>query len=106
MVDASGARGLVHVSSVDDKAISFDDMLDAHRLLVGPEDRLDNIGQLKRLLEAGYEGYVAFEPFAQDVHDLEAPVAAVVQSMEYIRQRLADETPKHISPCSNTGQKR
>lgn len=80
--------GLVHVSGVEDPALDFDDMLDPHRLLVGERDRLDNVGQLRRLLDDGYDGYVSFEPFAEEVHAQENPVAALRQSMDFIRAGL------------------
>ncbi|TFH84802.1 xylose isomerase [Billgrantia azerbaijanica] len=82
--------GLVHISGVEDAAIRFTDMLDAHRLLVGGADRLDNVGQLKRLLADGYDGYVSFEPFAESVHALEDPVAALQESMAFLRSRLGE----------------
>ncbi|WP_324770481.1 TIM barrel protein [Pokkaliibacter plantistimulans] len=82
--------GLVHISGVEDPAISFNDMLDAHRVLVGPQDRLDNIGQIKQLLATGYTGYFSFEPFSAEVWDLPDPIAAVKDSMDYIRARLAE----------------
>src|SRR5690606_3741331 len=37
--------GLVHISGVEDPAIAVADMLDDHRVLVGPADRLANIDQ-------------------------------------------------------------
>ncbi len=80
--------GLVHISGVEDPDIGFEEMLDPHRLLVGERDRLDNIGQLRRLLAAGYDGYVSFEPFAETVHALEDPVAALKQSMDFLRAGL------------------
>ncbi|MFC3282715.1 TIM barrel protein [Litchfieldella rifensis] len=81
--------GLVHISGVEDPEIGFDDMLDAHRLLVGDRDRLDNVGQIKELLAAGYRGYFSFEPFAEQVHGLQDPLGAVRESIDYIRQQLA-----------------
>lgn len=84
----AGATGLVHVSGVEDEVITFDEMLDAHRLLVGPKDRLDTVGQIRQLLADGYQGYISFEPFAQDVWNLEDPIAALTESMDYIRQTL------------------
>lgn len=83
------ATGLVHISGLEDPAIGFEEMLDEHRLLVGEQDRLDNIGQLRRLLADGYDGHVSFEPFAAAVHDLADPVQALRQSMDHIRSRLA-----------------
>lgn len=81
--------GLVHISGIEDPAIGFEDMLDGHRFLVGEADRLDNVGQLRRLLDEGYGGYVSFEPFAEEVHQLADPVAALQGSMTYIRNQLA-----------------
>ncbi|PMR68610.1 TIM barrel protein [Halomonas heilongjiangensis] len=84
----AGQTGLVHISGVEDPAIGFEAMLDPHRLLVGERDRLDNVSQLRRLLADGYDGYVSFEPFAETVHALEDPVAALKQSMAYVRAGL------------------
>lgn len=81
--------GLVHISGVEDPTVTFDEMLDKHRLLVGPEDRLDSVGQIKKLLDGGYQGYFSFEPFAQSVWDLKDPVAALTDSMNYVRQSMA-----------------
>lgn len=81
--------GLVHISGLEDPAISFTDMLDGHRVLVGPKDRLGNIEQLRALYADGYDGIVSFEPFASEVHDLADPIAAVRDSMAYLRGALA-----------------
>jgi 2-keto-myo-inositol isomerase len=80
---------LVHISGLEDPAISFTDMLDGHRVLVGPKDRLGNVAQLRRLYADGYDGVVSFEPFAKEVHGLADPIAAVRDSMTYIRKALA-----------------
>ncbi|WP_020683419.1 TIM barrel protein [Marinobacterium rhizophilum] len=80
--------GLVHISGVEDPAISFDDMLDAHRVLVGPKDRLGNVGQIRALLEGGYTGYISFEPFSSEITELAEPMVALEQSIRYISQRL------------------
>ena len=81
--------GLVHISGLEDPAISFTDMLDSHRVLVGPKDRLGNIEQLRELYAGGFDGIVSFEPFAKEVHDLADPIAAVRASMDYVREALA-----------------
>ncbi|WP_280546801.1 TIM barrel protein [Halomonas sp. 11-S5] len=81
--------GLVHISGVEDPAIGFEEMLDAHRYLVGECDRLNNVGQLRRLLADGYDGYVSFEPFAEPVHALADPVAALHDSMQFVQAGLA-----------------
>ncbi len=81
--------GLVHISGLEDPAISFTDMLDGHRVLVGPKDRLGNVEQLRQLYADGYDGVVSFEPFAKEVHGLPDPIAAVRESMAYVREALA-----------------
>jgi len=82
--------GLVHISGLEDPSISFADMLDQHRVLVGPKDRLGNVEQLKQLYADGFDGIVSFEPFAESVHDLALPVAAVRESMAYVQRAVAD----------------
>ena len=81
--------GLVHISGLEDPSVSFTDMLDGHRVLVGPKDRLGNIEQLRQLYADGFDGIVSFEPFAKEVHDLALPIAAVRTSMAYVRGALA-----------------
>lgn len=80
--------GLVHISGVEDETISFTDMLDDHRILVGPEDRLGNVEQIRDLLSHGYTGYFSFEPFSSPVWDLEDPLDATRDSIEYVLQAL------------------
>jgi 2-keto-myo-inositol isomerase len=81
--------GLVHISGLEDPKVSFADMEDADRVLVGPKDRLGNVEQLRQLYADGFDGIVSFEPFAKEVHDLAHPVAAVRASMAYVREALA-----------------
>ncbi len=80
--------GLVHCSGLMNQDISFTDMLDGHRVLVGPGDRLDNTGQLRQLFEQGYQGFVSFEPFSEEICSLSDPITALKQSMQYIQQQL------------------
>lgn len=80
--------GLVHISGVDDPTVSVADMRDPHRVLVDASDRLDNVGQLRALLSAGYAGPASFEPFAPTVHALAEPVAAIKESMAYVTGQL------------------
>lgn len=81
--------GLVHISGVTDPAVAVDDMLDAHRVLVDADDRLDNVPQIRALIEGGYTGPFSFEPFAADVHALADPEAALRASMDHLADRLA-----------------
>ena len=80
--------GLVHISGVEDQSVTFESMLDAHRIFIGPGDRLKNIEQIRQLLADGYDGYFSFEPFSKEVWDLPDPIAAAKESMDYITAQL------------------
>lgn len=80
--------GLVHISGVDDMAVSVDDMRDPHRVMVGAGDRLDNVGQIRALKAAGYKGPFSFEPFAPSVHQTEDVAGMVKASMDFISRQL------------------
>ncbi|MFN0115981.1 MAG: TIM barrel protein [Paracoccaceae bacterium] len=81
--------GIVHVSGVSDPRLAVSEMRDGHRVLVDSRDRLGNNEQIAALLAGGYAGPVSFEPFAKEVHDLGDPVAALRQSMDFIRTGVA-----------------
>jgi len=86
--------GLVHISGVEDTALTPAQMRDSHRVLVGAADRLGNATQLNTLLDAGYQGYVSFEPFAEEIaaaKDIEQQLAS---SMAYLTQAVAAEKQK------------
>lgn len=78
----------MHISGVDDPAVSVADMRDSHRVLVNADDLLDNAGQVRVLLQAGYTGPFSFEPFAAEVHALKDPAGALRASMEYLAARV------------------
>jgi 2-keto-myo-inositol isomerase len=81
--------GLVHISGVEDSAVTVPDMRDGHRVLVGDADRLGNLPQLRTLLDAGYSGFVSYEPFAEEIAaatDIEARLAA---SMAHLQSGVA-----------------
>lgn len=80
--------GLVHISGVTDPAVSIADMRDSHRVLVDGDDRLGNVGQIRALRAAGYEGPLSFEPFADSVHALSDPRAALKASMDHIKAAM------------------
>lgn len=76
---------LVHISGVRDAEVSVEAMLDAHRVLVDAQDRLENISQIKALEAAGYQGAYSFEPFATEVHDLPDIETALAESIALIK---------------------
>ncbi|NKN39260.1 TIM barrel protein [Agrobacterium sp. a22-2] len=81
--------GLVHISGVADPDVRVEDMLDAHRILIDGKDRLENIAQIRKLLSAGFDGPYSFEPFAESVHALSAPKAALEESLAWVRQAIS-----------------
>jgi 2-keto-myo-inositol isomerase len=80
--------GLVHISGVTDAAVSISDMRDSHRVLVDAQDRLGNIAQIRALLAGGYAGLFSFEPFAEEVQQLENPAEALSRSIALIESQL------------------
>ena len=80
--------GLVHISGVEDQAVSVNDMRDPHRVMVGGKDRLDNVGQIRALQTAGYQGPFSFEPVSAEVHAHPDPVAMVRESIAHITSAL------------------
>ena len=76
--------GLVHISGVEDGGLEVSQMRDGHRVLVGPADRLGTVGQLRRLLSAGYSGVVSFEPFADEI----ATAGNIEQRLAHSMQHL------------------
>ena len=80
--------GLIHISGVEDPAIAVRDMRDSHRVLVGPKDRLDNLGQIAALRRGGFSGPLSFEPFADELRHLADPAEALRQSMQFITEGL------------------
>lgn len=76
--------GLVHISGVEDTSLAMNAIRDAHRVLVGPADRMDNAGQIRALRAGGYAGPFSFEPFAESVHQLSDPAGALRESMSFV----------------------
>ena len=63
------AVSLVHISGVE-ADISPEKFLDAHRILPGPNDVMRSYNTIKIIEEAGYRGWISFEPFSKEVQDL------------------------------------
>jgi 2-keto-myo-inositol isomerase len=77
--------GLVHISGVEDN-IPAEQFLDAHRILVGPMDRMGNKALIQKLDARGYLGVYSFEPFSKAVQDLnQKELAAVIdESLRFL----------------------
>jgi 2-keto-myo-inositol isomerase len=80
--------GLVHVSGVTDRSVAVAAMRDPHRVLIDESDLIDNVGQLERLVGAGYRGPVSFEPFSPEVARSSDIAGDVARSMDFIAGRL------------------
>ena len=83
--------GLIHISGVEDKGLKINEMRDAHRVLVGPNDLLGNVAQIGALVAAGYGGPISFEPFAEELRSLKHPARAIGDSMDFIKAQLVSE---------------
>ncbi len=81
--------GLVHISGVE-ADITDKQIRDSHRVLVGPADKLKNLEQIKTLLDRGYEGDFSFEPFSDEVHqmNIEEVKSAIDESIEFIIENI------------------
>lgn len=91
--------GLIHISGVEDKALSPNQMRDGHRVLVGTNDRLGNAEQLHTLFKAGYKGFASFEPFAEEIAaatDIEQRLAS---SMDYLCKAVAAVESRQAQPA-------
>ncbi|MEK0083191.1 TIM barrel protein [Benzoatithermus flavus] len=80
--------GLVHISGVEDSTLPKAAIKDAHRVLIGPADLMDNVGQIRTLLQQGYQGPFSFEPFSEQVHRLSDQAGALRSSMAFVAQGL------------------
>jgi len=80
--------GLVHISGVEEAGLPVAQMRDRHRVLVGPHDRLDNIGQIAALRRGGYAGPLSFEAFSAQVHDDPDSAASLSRSVAYLTASL------------------
>jgi 2-keto-myo-inositol isomerase len=79
---------IVHISGVDDARLPLERLRDEHRVLVGPDDVLGNIGQIVALTE-GYSGPYSFEAFAPSVHASRDLAGTLEASMHLIDRELA-----------------
>lgn len=84
--------GLVHISGVDNPDLAVADMRDPDRVLVTAADRLGNVEQIRSLRQAGFDGYLSFEPFAAEIQALDDPKAALAASMALVRESTSTST--------------
>jgi 2-keto-myo-inositol isomerase len=83
--DIFAARtGLIHISGVTDANHTATTMRDPQRVLVDATDRINNKVQIKALMDAGYNGYISFEPFASEVHKSKQIARDLSRSMDFL----------------------
>jgi 2-keto-myo-inositol isomerase len=80
--------GIIHISGVVDPDLSPELMQDDDRVLVDSRDRLQNIDQIRHLVDWGFDGPISFEAFSKDVQKVSDPVAALSRSIRFIESDL------------------
>lgn len=83
--------GLVHLSGVEDCVPSRERMRDPDRVLVGPDDRVGNLAQLRALAGGGYAGAISFEPFSASIARSRDIAEELRASMDFIASGLRAE---------------
>ena len=79
--------GLVHISGVS-KEYSNENLKDGHRSYINENDILDNIGQIKKMIKANYQGFFSFEPFAEEILKNNNSSDKIKESFDYILTKL------------------
>lgn len=86
-----GHTGILHVSAVVDPALELDEMEDAHRVLVGEDDRLGNVEQVAALMAGGYDGPISYECFSPETQRLADPKAEIGRAFDFIETQIRAE---------------
>jgi len=91
---------LVHISgvTVDAPPAQYND---GHRVMVGPGDKLDNIGQLALLDKLGYRGNVSFEPFSREIQEMD--LARAEQMIRESIKFVQNGTARSVSALAQAG---
>lgn len=84
----SAHTALVHLSGVPNLGHALDELGDKDRVLVGPDDTLGNIDQVRRLMSV-IDGPWSFEPFASEVGESPTLSEDLRSSLRYIRNQVA-----------------
>jgi 2-keto-myo-inositol isomerase len=81
--------GLIHASGVEED-LDRKELGDEHRVLITDADRVGNIDQIARLIDGGYTGDIALEPFSPQVQDMEKRdlLMATTRCVEFLIRRL------------------
>ena len=79
--------GLVHISGVSNTYKNIK-LLDDHRSIIDDRDMLENIDQIKKLINSNYKGYFSFEPFSNTLIKEKNIFKIVKKSFNYIESNL------------------
>lgn len=80
--------GLVHVSGIARTDLAPDELTEPDRGFVFGGDRVGNLGQLRTLVEGGYEGFVSMEPFSPEVQTDPEIEARLSESLSWLVEGL------------------
>jgi 2-keto-myo-inositol isomerase len=84
--------GLAHMSGIARSDLAPDALTEPDRGLVFPGDRVDNIGQFRALLAAGYSGTISMEPFSPAVQQDPDLLTHLRASLAYVTTHLHAQT--------------
>lgn len=80
--------GLAHMSGITRTDLAPEQLTEPDRGLVDGIDRVDNVGQLRALLESGYTGYISMEPFSPQVQQSPNLFQELAASLARVRAGL------------------
>ena len=95
---------LVHISGVSRGSGGLTARQDAERVLVDAADCTDALGQIRRLIAAGYRGPFSFECTDPGVCEAVDPTRMIAQSISHIRRELAKVDSAESAPANRQPQ--
>lgn len=81
---AADRIGLAHMSGISRPDLAPADLTEPDRGLIFLDDRVGNIGQLRTLIAAGYDGFISIEPFDPAVQTDPNLAPRLRASLEYV----------------------
>ncbi len=80
--------GLAHMSGISRSDLPPDALTEPDRGLIFFDDRVGNIAQLRRLIAAGYQGFISVEPFDPKLQQDPDLLAHLRASLDYVTPLL------------------
>ena len=78
---------MVHFSGVSNLYKDID-LKDSHRSIVDDKDIIENISQIKTLLNNNYKGQFSFEPFSEELIKTKDIYNIVNRSINFIKTKI------------------